>query len=427
MNEQRGARHAVYLALISGLARAPGFLVPLVIATVFGAGPHTDAYFLVYSTVLLIGGTLGQGLEVAVVPFAARVHHTSPAALRAYLGRAAISATFAATALWVVAVPALILSARAALRPDIARYGAAFAPMVVLWCATSIYSGTLISQWEIAYATASMLWRGAGAIAGLAFAPAGVGLSAVALGLGVGELSRVWWLRRRATLSLPAGTPGGVPSLAPLARAATSQVLASVAGSAAPVAERLLAAGLGVGAISHLEYATRLLVLPTLLFDGALAPMLFARWTGIIAQQGRLPPARDVFRPVLKGMAAAATCAVLFGLFAPQVVRVVLRHGRFSLTDAVAVGTILRILVIGFVFSMGAMLLERVYMAASRNRVLATLAPVRAGARIVLAVLLLPSQGLLAFGFGYTGAEGIYLLALVILTARATSTTAEEH
>src|SRR6266568_4325245 len=68
-SEQRGTRHALYLAAVSGAARGPGFVIPLLIATVFGAGARTDAYFLVYSAVLLVGGTLGQGIEVAIVPF----------------------------------------------------------------------------------------------------------------------------------------------------------------------------------------------------------------------------------------------------------------------------------------------------------------------------------------------------------------------
>ena len=40
-------------------------------AAFFGAGHLTDAYFLAYGGVLLVGGTVGQPLEAAIVPFAA--------------------------------------------------------------------------------------------------------------------------------------------------------------------------------------------------------------------------------------------------------------------------------------------------------------------------------------------------------------------
>src|SRR6185436_5676408 len=66
------ARRALWLAVVSAAARARGFLIPVVVGSVFGAGSQTDAYFLAYGSVLLIGGTLGQGIAVSVVPYAAR-------------------------------------------------------------------------------------------------------------------------------------------------------------------------------------------------------------------------------------------------------------------------------------------------------------------------------------------------------------------
>src|SRR2546421_12816765 len=66
------SRRSVGLAAISAGARVPGLVIPLAMAAFFGAGPSTDAYFVAYSAALLIGGTLGQAIEVAIVPFVAR-------------------------------------------------------------------------------------------------------------------------------------------------------------------------------------------------------------------------------------------------------------------------------------------------------------------------------------------------------------------
>ena len=55
--------------------------------------------------------------------------------------------------------------------------------------------------------------------------------------------------------------------------------IAGIAGTLAPVIEKLLAVRLGPGSASHLEYATRVLIIPAVLFDGALAPLLLSRWS----------------------------------------------------------------------------------------------------------------------------------------------------
>ncbi len=410
-----GTRHALYLAFISAAARAPGFLVPLVIATAFGAGPSTDAYFLVYSAVLLVGGTLGQGVEVAIVPFAARVLRETGAGLSDYLRRAAWCAIAGAGLVWAIAVIALALGAPSSLRADVVRYAATFGPLALLWCASGVYSGALISQWEIASAMGSMLWRGAGALLGLSLWPFGGGLGAVAAGLGLGEVCRLWWLHRTIARRIPPPVHTAVP-LSPFLKAATAQVLAGAAGSLVPVIERVLAGTLGSGTISHLEYASRLLIIPTLFFDGGLGPLLLARWSNDLADAGSVTGWRDIARPVGKGVLLAAACALPLVMFAPQFVLLVLRHGKFTADDAAAVASLLRVLAVGFVASMGALLLERFYLAGARNRTLAALSLVRAGVRVALVLGFLASRRLIAFGIGYAGAETLYLLLLVSLT-----------
>ncbi len=78
-----------------------------------------------------------------------------------------------------------------------------------------------------------------------------------------------------------------------------------------------------------------------------------------------------------------------------------------------AVTSLLRLLALGYVGSMGALLMERYYLACAKNRLLAVFSIGRFALRVGTALLLLPSQGLLAFGFGFAVAEYGYLTALV--------------
>lgn len=415
-----GARRVLGLAGISALARIPGFLIPVLVGAAFGAGLYTDAYFLAYGAVLLVGGTLGQSIEGAIVPFAAREFAGAGGSAFAFFGRTGSRVTLVAGLVWLGVAPLVVLAAPAALRGDVARYVACFTPLLLLWGAASVYAGALVAHGDIAAATGSLLWRGAGGLAGLGLAPVGGGLAGVALGLGAGELCRLWWLRRRA--GAKASWAGAAPAAAALGsfpHAAAALAFAGVAMAAVPVVEKLIATSLGPGSVSHLEYATRLLIIPAVLFDGALAPTLLARWSRAVAAEGRALSGSDVFRPLGKGLVLAAVCAGAMAALAPVVVSVLLEHGRFTADDAEVVARLLRVLCLGFVANMGAILVERAFLAAARNRVLAGLSLLRAALRVVTALSLLSSYGILAFGVGYAVAEWCYFAVLVLLVGRA--------
>jgi len=416
-------RRTVSLTLVSVVARAPAFLIPVLIAAVFGAGHETDAYFLAYSAVLFLGGTLAQGIEQAVVPFAAQVIHRA-AAPRHYLDRAAVRFVLVSAICWSLGIPVFLSVANSALRSAILGYVGTFTPLALLWCGAAVFTGALVSQWKIAAATGSMLWRGIGALVGIVAVPLGGGLWGVALGLGLGEVGRLWWTRRRLYAGLSESSELLPPPLAPLGRAAAAQVGASAAIGAAPVIERLLAVSLGVGAVSHLEYALRLLVVPSVVFEGGIIPLVLARWTQQIAAQNVPPARRDVLRVVAKGAGLALVIAVLLGVCAPVIVRILLVHGRFTHQDETAVSSLLRMLALAFVANMGAQLLERHYIASTRNWTLALLQLARAALRVGTMWRLLPVVGLTAFAIGFTVADWTYFLALLLcLRAPGSSVT----
>jgi putative peptidoglycan lipid II flippase len=169
------------------------------------------------------------------------------------------------------------------------------------------------------------------------------------------------------------------------------------------------------------------LIIPTLLFDGGIGPLLLARWSNQLVSTDTAVGWRDIARPILKGVLLATMCSVLLVTFAPEVVRLVLRHGHFTESDAVAVAQLLRVLGVGFVASMGAFLLERLYLARVRNRTLALLSLVRAGSRISVILAFLSHLGLVAFGIGYATAEMTYLVALIAWSgARRPATSMSE-
>jgi putative peptidoglycan lipid II flippase len=197
-----------------------------------------------------------------------------------------------------------------------------------------------------------------------------------------------------------------------LVRSAGAVMLGAIMGTAGPVLEKLMAVTLEAGAASYLEYAYRLLAIPAVLFDGALAPLLLARWSQAVATGGRLPAGAEIWRPVVRGLGLAAAIGLTTALLAPGLVAVLLLHGRFRPEDGASVTRLLQGLSLGFVATMGALLLERFYIAATRTGTIATYSSLRAAVRVLVALALLRRLGLLAFVIGYAVAEWGYLAAL---------------
>ena len=115
----------------------------------------------------------------------------------------------------------------------------------------------------------------------------------------------------------------------------------------------------------------------------------------------------------------AAAIAAVLALSASRVVQLVLGHGRFTAAASAAVARVLQALSIAYVANMGASLLERHYIALTRNRTLAALSVGRAALRLLTVWLLLQPKGLLAFPIGFAVSDWAYLMVLVLLLPAA--------
>ena len=165
-------------------------------------------------------------------------------------------------------------------------------------------------------------------------------------------------------------------------------------------------------------------MVPSVLFDGAIVPLLLARWTEQIAADRRPPARGEVLRTVGEGFVLAFAIGVVLAIFAPALVHLLLAHGRFAPEDEAVVATTLRYLSLAFVANMTAQMLERHYIATTRNQVLAALSLARAVIRIAIAWSLLSSLGLPAFAVGFAISDVAYVAALIGLL-RAPSKAAQ--
>jgi len=412
------------LALLAGLAKGPGFLIPIVIAAFFGAGHLTDAYFLAYGGLLLVGGTVGQPLEVAIVPFAAHALSLGQRAANVFMGslfRRGLALGIAAALLGAVLLWAALLMSR----PDQIAIGRVLlfyillAPAAAAWCVAGLYTGSLVSAWQLEAGAVGYGFRGVGALLGALIGALMHELWPVAVGASAGEWSRVWWLRTRWRQAVNGMAPGaeGTPARGFLA-AATSQMTANGLLSGSQFIERFLVGTVAVAAISRIEYANRLIMVAAVLFDGGIGPWLLARWATVRVRAGLKSDWSSVYQLLVLAGTAAFVVSLALAVGAPLIVAGVLHHGAFTADDTAVVTKLLRWYAVGYFFNMSALCVERLLLARAQNRLFLVLTAVRSAVRVATIMLLLGQIGILALPAGYAAAEATYLVALLVASRR---------
>jgi len=217
----------------------------------------------------------------------------------------------------------------------------------------------------------------------------------LALGYTIGEwarwllLSSYWRRLRHQAAARPQVVDADiVHALRRSALAAAGPQMAALAlVSVAPLVERWVLGGMGSGAVSYLDYGSRLYAVPSSLFDASVAGVLQSYWAGHYYRGSSRTVARSVRRIVLLALFIAAVVAVVAWFEREFLVSLALRRGAFTSANAHVVAVVFGILMLGFPTGMGALVLERAYMAVQSTRALLGIAVVKLLVRASMAVI----------------------------------------
>lgn len=430
----RAYRHA---GLVLGLTLAVNVLNyvrdALVVARL-GAGEAADAFFsaLLVPAMLqqvLVGGAFAAAL-VAVTE-EVRAHDAAAAATTASGVVSAVAVVWAAPlALATLLAPALV----GLLLPGFAPGGAALTAAALrlllpgsLCLVLAGLAGALLAARErYALQAASPALLSAGVLAVFLVAPRA---SVVALAAGAAAGMAV-----QLAVHLPALAAAGCP-LRPVGprRALADPGVRRVVLLAAPllayvaashvmtIIERVLASGLGAGAVARLALAQKVAALPLFLIAGSLAAVVFPRLAAA--------PGRDAFRARLAEALAGALPALLFGAAwllgaGGSIVAVLYRHGSFTAADAAATTLLLRGYALGLLPAGVGMLLLKALHARQDGRAPLVVMAVVLPAYLVLAALLAPRLGAFGLALALSAATLLSTVLLAVALARRHGTLA---
>ncbi|MFI6920155.1 lipid II flippase MurJ [Nonomuraea spiralis] len=415
----RGAadlRAAVLTAVLVGAGSALGYVRDLLMAALFGANADTDAFLVAWTVPetaapLLIEGAMALWLiplfSVAAgrAQVAALVERTLPA-LVAVL--AAVGVCAAACAPWLVAM----------LAPGLPRTGLA----VECWriCCACVLPFALAG-----YASAALRANnvfGPPAATGLAYNVAlvaclalwhdALGVRAAAWGVAAGAVLMV--VAQAPSYLRRVGLPRRLPRRLVLPVAALLPIIVfTLLRQGQVLVERVLAADLPAGAISHLNYAQKIAQVP-MVVALMLATVTYPRLARSLAAGDTRRAWQLLARDLLAAGAITVSAAALLVAFAPAIVAVLLRRGAFDGAAATATEHVLRLYTIGLPGHTVVGVLCRAYFCAGRGLWYPALA-MAAGLTLTAALAAALVPDLAQGGIAVANAAGITVTAVLML------------
>lgn len=337
------------------------------IASAFGAGVAADVYFATIIVPLLIGTLVGESAAAVVLPTLVRHGEGDDVRRRASAGFwLTLAVAVGALAVYLLVLVPLVLfrfqGGFAELGPWLA-----FAPIGVL-LASSGYLGAIL-LWRERYVWPPFRTAAAG---GAAFVGTAIVLTltrdvvwvaaAVTAGYAASTIVGLVEVRHvlgRHWLGLPERKP--LRDIARLHRPFSAGIVSGLlGGQVLVVAERLLAAGLGAGAVAAISYARGLAFMPSVVGHAIAA----ASYPAMVREhvEDRLGQIRvRLLRGTRLTLYMASCIAVFLALFGPNLVAFLLQRGAFTLEDVETVGPLVSIFAVALVANMAVIFLTRVF------------------------------------------------------------------
>ena len=390
-------RDALTLAILAGVAKLAGALKSTAVAAAYGSSPELDNYLLAFLLPSMLADTFCGAIVPVAVPALIESRHRAgrEASIELYcrLLRKAVRGAVLGAGIIAVGIAAFLEFSGALRRANahsVAVLALLMLPVIPSNAVANVWRAVLNSQERFAVpAIAVVLTPAAIALAALTTRHEGtIRVLAVATTTGAALELAVLALAVHA-----AGFPllPRIPQLDagpyhPSEFRAEYGFLASsgaVSGASAALGQAM-AASLGAGAVSTLNYGTRLSGVLMSLGPAALGVAVLPRFAQMAAERAWKPLRTSLRRLLLLSLAAtgAATCFAV--LFSTPIVRIALQHGAFNAADTLAVSRVQAWSLVQVPFITGISILMRMLVAVRASRVLL---PFSAGALALNAAL----------------------------------------
>ncbi len=422
------------LSVIAGGAKIAGAVKSIAIARVFGATPALDGFLLAFLIPSILADAFCGALVPVTVPRLIELEHRSghAAALALYQRLLSRSLRYSLLGAAVMAVGiGVFLQFGGRTAPanwhSIGLLALLMLPVIPCNAIANVWRAVLNSQNKFAAPAITVV-----------FTPA---LITVAV-LMAGQAGGVWILAACTTLGaagelalLAIAMQGSGFPVAPLRsslrdsnevaltglrmgafRKEYGYLVASGAVSGGTVAiGQAMAAWLGPGSVSALNYGTRLSTVLMSIGPAALGVAVLPRFSHLVAKNEWGALKHSLRRLLLGSAAASAAAAGVFILFSAPIVRLTLQHGAFTSTDTGAVAAVQVWSLLQMPFVVGISIFMRVFSVLKANRVLLPLSGAALVVNLALNYILMHRYGVAGIALASSVAQALLFAAMAFL------------
>lgn len=377
------ARHAISTTFFSILGHSVGLFIPFFVASWYGVGYDTDAFFLAYSLILFITNIFAIAVEIGIVPFVAERKTRIPEKVGHFLGAFLSYSTMVmlGIAILYILIGKYFLSV--VVRFDQSGIQLTYLlsleilPLLILTTWSGILNGTL-NAYKIFWLPAVSPSIRAICVLGFTFiARNTLGIHALALGYVVGESTRcliaLIVILHRRLLSLT-GWSSMRTEVSQVFRILAFQILSMAIVGLNPLIDRSMASWLGIGNVSLLEYGEKLFYIPTTLLSVGFLTVVLSHWAehyytiednSLLSNNKNIDLAEQVKHTAKYLLIVCLLITVVIFVFRESLVTLAYGRGKFSEDNITKVINIFSIYLLGMVpyslshvFSRGILILK---------------------------------------------------------------------
>jgi len=405
----------------NNVGKGLGLAVPFFIAHWFRSSSTTDAFFFAYAWVTFVTLVFAPVLESVVVPFIAQERSAGRDVGR-FVSRLLPLAGISLAA-FSLAGGALI----SALLPLITRFPAGqiplvrlclieLTPLVTLTALSSLIAGTLNAYRSFALPGLSAGVRAVIVLLFGWFLRGSWSIQAISLGYVAGEFVRLIILFAALLASSHIRLRwegGGFRGMGEFVRKAGQQTVGMVASELSPIVDKLMATGLGVGAISALSYAERLYLIPIIFSSSGFLTTFLSHWShGYYGEEGSEGFRRSLTRSLRWTAILAAAASVLLILLHRPLVEAAYGRPGFPAAELRKVALLYALMNLALLPQLLSYVLTRAFLTVKNTRAIRNLGIIRLAGKIVFNLLFVMLWGLPGIAAATVLSAGIGLFYL---------------
>lgn len=400
---------ALLLTALGMVVRASGAVKEILFARAFGVSAETDAFVLAVTYATFLPTVLGGAIATALIVERARATGASSDGLTALARWVALTSCLCAVCVYALA-PWAMSFLFSLTGDDLTRaieYSRVLSPLGFAMVLSLAMSGLLNSEKQFYVAGISALATPVLMMVAIVALGPSWGVVAAAWGMVVGAVAEVAVLALRVLsqrrVFFPRRQPGATGRERVFWRAVAMLSFAAAVAAVSPIIDQVFLARLETGAVTNLNYASKVNSLLIGLFGTAFGAAIYPYLTDLAAQRDLAGLKRLTWRLALAVLPISAFTSLLVFAFSYEIVDLLFARGNFTAKAAAEVGAIQQVFALQLVFYVGGLIAMRVLNAAGAARFV-----------LIISCIGVASNGLLDWLlYESLGARGIALAAVL--------------